>query len=257
MLRELEIDPRKEEERIVRFIRQQLRGAGFDRLVLGLSGGIDSSLAARLAVQAVGTDNVLGMIMPYRTSSPESETHARLLAGQLQMPCQRFEITEMVESLERAYPDMDAHRKGNIKARCRMTVLFDQSVSFQALGMGTSNRTETLLGYFTVFGDGAAAMRPIAHLYKCQVRVLAAHMAVPQVIIDKPPSADLWAGQTDEGELGFTYDIADQVLYLLTEQNLSAAQVVKRGFDRATVRAIQRRMQATRFKRTMPPSLER
>ena len=140
-------------------------------------------------------------------------------------------------------------------ARCRMIALFDQTEAFHGLGMGTSNRTETLLGYFTIHGDGAAAFRPIAHLYKCQVRALASYMGVPEIIIDKAPSADLWAGQTDEDELGFSYDTADQVLYLLTEEHLPAAQIADHGFALQVVQAIEKKMAATAFKRRLPPSL--
>jgi len=255
MLCQLSIDPAFEQARIVRFIQQQLASAGRERLVLGLSGGVDSSLAAALSVEAVGSENVHGMIMPYRSSNPDSERHARLLAEKLGIPCLRFEISAMVDAIESAFPEMDARRRGNIMARCRMIALFDQTEAFCGLGMGTSNRTETLLGYFTIHGDGAAAFRPIAHLYKCQVRALAKHMGVPQAIIDKAPSADLWAGQTDEDELGFSYDTADQVLYLLTEEHLSAEQVADRGFSLDVVQAVQSTMAATAFKRRLPPSL--
>jgi NAD+ synthase len=256
MIPELNIDPAQETERIVAFMQQQLASAGFHRVVLGLSGGVDSSLTAALAVRAVGAENMLGMILPYRTSNPDSENDARTLVAQLGVPCDRFDISPLVDALAAAYPDMDARRKGNVMARCRMLVLFDQAARFRGLGMGTSNRTETLLGYFTIFGDGAAAMRPIAHLYKCQVRALARYLALPAAIIDKAPSADLWEGQTDEGELGFSYNTADQVLYLLTEQHLSEPEIVSRGFAAEAVEAIAQRMAASAFKRALPPSLE-
>jgi NAD+ synthase len=160
-----------------------------------------------------------------------------------------------VDALLAAFPDVDVRRKGNIMARCRMIALFDQSAAFGGLVAGTSNRTETLLGYFTMHGDGAAALKPIAHLYKCQVRQLSRHVGVPDEIILKAPSADLWEGQTDEGELGFSYDEADQILYLLTEAKLTAAQAAARGFPLATVEAIQRRWQSTEFKRRWPPAV--
>jgi NAD+ synthase len=223
--------------------------------LLGLSGGIDSALVASLSVQALGPENVLGLIMPYRTSNPESEAHARLVIDGLGIPWERVEITAMVESLVSRFPDMSASRKGNIMARTRMMVLYDQSVSFRGLMVGTSNRTETLLGYFTLCGDGAAALKPIAHLFKCQVRALSRFLKVPQVIVDKAPSADLWAGQTDEGELGFSYDEADQVLYLHTEQGLTEQEIVEVGLDVRVVRAILSRMGATAFKRRPPPDL--
>ena len=255
MLEALELDPGRERVRIVDFVREYLAGAAYSRLVLGLSGGVDSALAAALCAEAAGPDNVRAILLPYKTSDPDDERDARLLIDKLGISVERFEITGMVQPLLDRYPSMGDRRKGNIMARCRMIALFDQSVRFRALVAGTSNRTEILLGYFTLYGDGAASLEPIAHLYKCQVRALARHMGVPDVIVDKVPSAGLWPGQTDEGELGFTYDQADQVLYLLTERELSASEIAARGFERQTVDAIDRRMRATAFKRCMPPAL--
>lgn len=255
MLPALQLDCRRESARIVAFIRQVLAKAGYSRLVVGLSGGVDSSLAASLSVQAVGPENVRGMLLPYQTSNPDSEAHARAMAEQLGVSCERFEITDMVNSLVAHYPEMDDRRKGNVMARCRMIALFDQSVQFGGLVAGTSNRTELLLGYFTIHGDGAASLEPIGHLYKCQVRALARHLGVPRAIIEKAPSADLWRGQTDEGELGFTYDEADQILHLLTERGLTADQVAARGLDLQTIAAIRHRMGVTEFKRRLAPVL--
>ena len=255
MLEPLQLDTAREAARIVRFLREQLALAGCSRMVVGLSGGVDSALVAALGVQAVGQGNVRGMILPHETSNPESEAHACMVAERLGITCERFDITRMVRPLLKRYPDMDARRKGNIMARARMIVLYDQSALVGGLVVGTSNRTETLLGYFTLHGDGAASLKPIAHLYKCQVRALAQCMGVPQVIIAKAPSADLWQGQTDEGELGFTYDEADQVLYLLTERRLGVDEIVALGFASRTVEAIARRMEATAFKRRQPPAL--
>lgn len=256
MLDELRLDVERERRRIVAFIREQSLGAGFSRLVVGLSGGVDSSLVAALCAEAIGAANVQAMILPYETSNPESEAHARMMIEALGLPWERFDITPMVRPLLARYPDMDERRKGNIMARARMIVLFDQSARLNGLVVGTSNRTETLLGYFTLCGDNAAAFKPIAHLYKCQVRELARAMGVPEVIVSKAPSADLWDGQTDEGELGFTYDEADQVLYLLTERGLTIDEIVAKGFDPRVVVEIQRRMCATAFKRRLPPTLE-
>lgn len=255
MLEPLQLDTAREAARIVPFLREQLALAGCSRMVVGLSGGVDSALVAALGVQAVGQGNVRGMILPHETSNPESEAHACMVAERLGITCERFDITRMVRPLLERYPDMDARRQGNIMARARMIVLYDQSALVGGLVVGTSNRTETLLGYFTLHGDGAASLKPIAHLYKCQVRALAQCMGVPQVIIAKAPSADLWQGQTDEGELGFTYDEADQVLYLLTERRLGVDEIVALGFASRTVEAIARRMEATAFKRCWPPAL--
>jgi len=255
MLKGLELDCQREVQRIIDFIQQQLRASGHSRLVLGLSGGIDSALVAYLGVQAVGADNVKAMILPYATSNPQSEADARLVIDALGIPHERFEITGMVAPLLERYPDMGARRMGNVMARARMVVLFDQSAAFKGLVAGTSNRTETLLGYFTMHGDGAAAFKPIAHLYKCQVRALSRCVGVPDPVIDKAPSADLWQGQTDEGELGFSYDEADQVLYLLTEERRTIDQIAAQGFARRTVEAIECRMRSTEFKRQPPATL--
>lgn len=255
MLKALALDVNRERERIVTFIRQEFARAGFSKAVLGVSGGVDSALVAALAAEALGAPNVYAMILPYRTSNPESEAHARLVIEQLGLPYERFEITPMVEPLIARDPAMDERRKGNIMARCRMIVLYDQSAAINGLVLGTSNRTETLLGYFTLYGDGAAAIKPIAHLYKCQVRQLARAVGIPEVIIQKAPSADLWAGQTDEGDLGFTYDEADQILYCLTEEGLGTAQIASLGFDIKVVEAVKRRMESTAFKRLPPPVL--
>jgi NAD+ synthase len=251
----LQLDCIRETARIVSFIRQTLCEAKCSRLVLGLSGGIDSALVAALGVQAVGAANVLGVLLPYCTSNPSSKRHGTQVAEWLGIPIECFEITPMVTPLATAFPDLDARRLGNIMARCRMIVLYDQSAQFGGLVAGTGNRTETLLGYFTLHGDGAVALKPIAHLYKHQVRQLARCLGIPQEIIDKAPSADLWLGQTDEGELGFSYDQADEVLYLLSECHWSAEQCASASHDLSVVQAIQKRMADTSFKRQAPPSL--
>jgi len=251
----LTLDSEREANRIVRFVRRQLARTGRERVVLGLSGGIDSALTALLCVRALGPDRVIAMALPHATSSPSSEKDARLLADQLGIKLTRFDITPMVEAMEQAYPNMGARRRGNIMARCRMTVLYDQSEAYKGLVVGASNRTEMLLGYFTLYADNAAAFRPIGHLYKHQVRQLARHLGTPEAILTKAPSADLWAGQTDEGELGFTYDHADQILYLLTECERTPSQVVELGHSRELVDAVWGRMHWSVFKRREPPSL--
>lgn len=255
MLAALGLNCEREVERIVAFIRAQLAQAHHERLVLGLSGGIDSALVGALAIQAVGPHNLKALILPYRTSNPESEAHARLLLDAWGVEWTKFEITDVIAPFVVQWPDITEGRKGNLMARARMMTLFDQSVAYRGLVLGTSNRTETLLGYFTMHGDGAAAFKPIGHLYKCQVRELARFLELPAVIIDKAPSADLWAGQTDEGELGFSYDEADQVLYLLTEERLTCEQAAEQGFDLRVVQAIERRMRSTAFKRLPAPVL--
>jgi len=255
MLEALQLDCKRESDRIVQFIRQRVSEAGYERAVVGLSGGIDSALTACLCAAALGPRNVRGMVLPYKSSNPNSERDALLQADALGIDVERFDITDMVAPFVRHYPDLTPRRKGNIMARSRMIALFDQSVAFRALVAGTSNRTELLLGYFTIYGDGASSFEPIAHLYKCQVRALSRHVGVVRAIIDKAPSADLWQGQTDEAELGFTYDEADAILYLNTERGLSVPQIVDQGYDAPVVEAVLYRMRSTAFKRQPVPCL--
>jgi NAD+ synthase len=255
LLDRLAINPDVVRKVIVNFIHQEVTRTGFSRGVLGLSGGVDSSLVAYLAAEALGRENVLGVMMPYRTSDPRSEADGRAVAEALGIPAKRLEITSIVDPYlnSQADPAMGDRRRGNVMARARMLVLFDQAAASKALVIGTSNRTETLLGYTTIFGDNAAALQPIADLAKCQVRQLARSMGVPEAIVAKAPSADLWAGQTDEGELGFTYDQADQVLHLLYDQRFTAQEVASAGFDLALVKRIQEIVRRNQFKRQTPP----
>lgn len=234
------------------FIRDEVHKAGFERVVMGLSGGIDSALVAYLAAEALGAENVLALRMPYKDSSRDSLDHAAAVIDALGVKHDTVDITPMVEPLFQRFPEMDDRRKGNIMARQRMIIWYDQSAVFNGLVVGTSNKTETLLGYSTLYGDSAAALQPVADLYKCQVRQMAHAVGVPQAIIEKAPSADLWAGQTDEGELGFTYDEADQVLYLLVDQRFSLEEVVEEGFSDALVRRIRRTVQVMQYKRRLP-----
>jgi len=237
---------------ITLFIRKEITRVGFKRAVLGLSGGLDSALVAYLTAEALGPENVLAIRMPYRTSSPESLEHAQLVIDALGVRHDTVDITPMVEPLFERFPDMDASRRGNVMARQRMIILFDQSAAWNALVVGTSNKTETLLGYTTIYGDNAAAIQPIADLYKAQVRQLARAVGVPEAIVNKAPSADLWPGQTDEGELGYTYDQADQVLYLLVDRHYTLDDAVEAGFPRELVERVWRTVQRNQFKRELP-----
>jgi NAD+ synthase len=225
---------------------------GFERAILNLSGGIDSALVAFLVAEAVGPENVLALRLPYHSSSQDSLDDAQAVIDALGIRSDTVEITAMVDPLLARFPDASNLRKGNIMARMRMVVLYDQSAAFRALPIGTSNKTETLLGYTTIYGDNAAGVQPIADLYKAQVRQLARALGVPSSVIDKPPSADLWAGQTDEDELGFTYDLADQVLYLLVDERYTVEEVIAEGFDRKFVEKIWRQVRINHYKRTMP-----
>ena len=238
---------------LVNFIRSEVTRVGYSRAVVGLSGGIDSALSCALAVEALGAKNVLAVRMPYKTSSPDSLTHAGLLIEQLEVPSKTIEITDMVEPLFGIDENITKLRKGNIMARQRMIVLYDQSEVFKGLVIGTSNKTEILLGYSTQFGDSAAAINPLGDLYKTQIRQLARAMNIPAPIIEKAPSADLWGGQTDEGELGFTYEEVDRLLYLLIDQRYNAQECIEEGFAEKFVNAVMARMRRAQFKRMMPP----
>lgn len=235
------------------FIRTEVKRAGFEHIVLGLSGGLDSALACYLAAEALGAENVLAIRMPYKTSSAESLEHAQLVIDALGVKTLTIPITEMVDPLFNRFPDMENRRKGNIMARQRMIILFDQSEAFKGLVLGTGNKTEILLGYSTLYGDSACALNPIGDLYKTQVRQLSHDMGIARVLIDKAPSADLWAGQTDEGELGFTYEEVDKLLFLLIDQRYTPEECVENGFSIEFVRQVLRRVQKNQFKRVLPP----
>ena len=234
------------------FIRDSITKAGMSRAVIGLSGGIDSAVSAYLCAQALGADKVLAVRMPYKTSSENSLDDAELVIEDLGLPHLTLPITAMVDPLIDRFPDMSNLRRGNIMARARMISLYDQSMAWGGLVMGTSNKTEFLLGYSTIYGDSGVALHPIADLYKYQVRQLARHLQVPDSIIDKPPSADLWVGQTDEDELGFSYDAADQALFLLVDERYTVDEVAAEGFERDFVVRIWERVKANHYKRTMP-----
>jgi len=234
------------------FIREEITRVGFERAVIGLSGGIDSALSAYLSAEALGPEKVLGIRMPYEASSQESLDHAQMVIDALGIQHDTVDITPMVKPLFEHFPDMDSARQGNVMARQRMIVLYDQSMAFGGLVVGTSNKTETLLGYTTLFGDNAAAIQPIGDLYKHQVRQLARALGVPDMIVDKAPSADLWPGQTDEGELGYTYDEADQLLYLLVDQRYTLDEAAEAGFPRGLVERVWSTVQRMHYKRRPP-----
>jgi NAD+ synthase len=223
------------------------------RAVVGLSGGLDSALSCALAVEALGAENVLAVRMPYKASSSDSLEHAQVLIDQIGVQSKTIEITDMVEPLFKLDPQISKMRMGNIMARERMIVLFDQSEVFKGLVIGTSNKTEILLGYSTIYGDSASAMNPIGDLYKTQVRQLSRALNIPAPIIDKPPSADLWEGQTDENELGFTYEEVDKLLYLLVDQRYSPHEAIEAGLDKKFVDAVTARIRRNQFKRMLPP----
>ncbi|UCC78133.1 MAG: NAD+ synthase [Anaerolineales bacterium] len=237
---------------LVAFLRRELERFGFRRAVLNLSGGVDSALACFLTAEALGGENVLALLLPYRTSTPESAEHARQVIELTGVSSKTIDITPMVEPYFEQYQQMSDVRRGNVMARMRMIVLYDHSVQWEGLPIGTSNKTELLLGYGTLFGDMASAVNPLGDLYKTQVRQMARAVGVPEAIIQKAPSADLWVGQTDEGELGFTYAEVDKLLYLLVDERYKTEEAIAAGFDRQFVETVVQRMRASQFKR-MPP----
>jgi NAD+ synthase len=249
----LSIDTELARKILTGFIQTEISRAGFKRAVLGLSGGLDSALTCYLAAEALGADNVMAVRMPYRTSSQDSLDHAQLVIDALGVRALTIPITEMVDPLINRFPDMENRRKGNIMARERMIILFDQSEDFKGLVVGTGNKTEILLGYSTLYGDSACAINPIGDLYKTQVRQLSVAMGIPKPLIDKAPSADLWIGQTDEGELGFTYEEVDKVLNLLIDQRFTPEECVEAGFTEEFVRGVLTRVRRNQFKRVLPP----
>lgn len=238
---------------LIGFIKSEVTRVGYSRAVINLSGGLDSAISCVLAVNALGAENVFALRLPYRTSSPDSLEHAQLVIDQFKIPSATIDISDMVDPLIKRDPNISNLRKGNIMARVRMIALYDQSEVFKGLPIGTSNKTEILLGYSTLWGDMASAINPIGDLYKTQARQLARAINVPAPIIDKPPSADLWEGQTDENELGFTYGEVDKLLYLLVDQRYSPRECIEEGFNEKFVTAVITRIRRNQFKRMMPP----
>jgi NAD+ synthase len=251
------IDAAQTIEVIVGFVRAQLEQTGFERLVIGLSGGVDSATVAFLCARAVSADRLLAVRMPYRTSSDASETDALRVVSALGCRTERVDITPMVEPmLELIGADDDPAlnvRRGNVMARQRMIVLYDRSAAFDALVAGTSNKTEALLGYGTLWGDMAAAFQPIGDLYKSQLREVATAVGVPAEIVAKPPSADLWPGQTDEGELGRTYADLDRALYALVDRRWTVERCLAAGMPPDLVTWVARRVAVMEYKRQVPP----
>jgi len=250
---ELAIDTDVARRVIAQFIRGQLRQAGFERTVLGLSGGIDSALVAYLVAEAIGADKLLCVLMPYRTSSPASRADAEEVDRRLGAASEVIDISPMVDAFFAGDPDASPLRRGNFMARQRMAVLYDRSVTWGGLVVGTGNKTESLIGYTTLFGDSACAFNPIGDLYKSQVRQLAAAIGVPEAIIRKAPSADLWPGQTDESEAGFTYPVLDRLLYWRIDRRRTDEEMTGLGFEPELVKWVDRMIATSEFKRQIPP----
>jgi len=248
----LAIDPDLARRWLVSFLKDEVvRRRGFTKGIVGLSGGVDSSLTAFLAVEALGKENVIGVRMPYKTSSPESLEHAQLVIDELGIQSLTVDITAAVDGYLAQVGDADPTRRGNVMARERMIVLFDLSAKYKALPLGTGNKSERLLGYFTWHADDTPPVNPLGDLFKTQVRALARHVGVPEEILRKPPTPDLVPGQTTEGDYGISYDKVDRILYYLI-RGMKPDEVVARGFTRDDVAKVAGRLESTHWKRRLP-----
>ena len=251
-MNKLDLNLKDVHNELVEFLRENFKKAGFSKAVLGLSGGIDSALVAYLLRDALGKENVLAIMMPYKSSNPDSLNHAKLVVEDLKINAKTIEITDMIDAYFKNEKDASSLRMGNKMARERMSILFDYSSKENALVVGTSNKTEIYLGYSTQFGDSACALNPIGDLYKTNIWDLSRYLKIPNELIEKKPSADLWEGQTDEQEMGLTYKEADQVLYRMLEENKTVEEVLAEGFNKDLVDNIVRRMNRSEYKRRMP-----
>jgi NAD+ synthase len=248
----LKIDPELVSKILQEFLASETTKAGFKKVVLGLSGGIDSALVAYLCARTFSPNDVTALIMPYRSSNPENIKHAVSVVKKLKIKSETHDITEMVDAFFKSDPKADMVRKGNRMARERMCFLYDYSSKHQALVIGTSNKTELMLGYGTIYGDLSSAINPIGDLYKTQIWQLASFLGVPKEIIEKPPSADLWSGQTDEEEIGYTYDKIDALLHYLIDLRYSTEMLLDVGFTSEMIQDIQKKIQIYQFKRRPP-----
>ena len=247
---EREIDEAR--EKIERFIREYIRESGASGVLVGLSGGLDSSVTAALCVSALGEDAVTALSLPYRRSDPASLTDAGKIADYLRLNLEIIDISPAVDAVLDSCCEPDKIRIGNVAARIRMVYLYDLSAERDLMVAGTGNRTEALLGYSTLWGDMACAFTPLGGLFKTQERKLAAALGLPQWIIEKTPTADLWPGQTDEGELGLSYEEADRILFALFDEGKSAGEIISAGFSRDTVERVLSLYERSHFKRRMP-----
>lgn len=251
-MNKLNLNLKEVHNELVEFLRENFKKAGFSKAVLGLSGGIDSALVAYLLRDALGKENVLAIMMPYKSSNPDSLNHAKLVVENLGINSKTIEITDMIDAYFKNEKEATSLRMGNKMARERMSILFDYSSKENALVVGTSNKTEIYLGYSTQFGDSACALNPIGDLYKTNIWDLSRYLKIPDELIEKKPSADLWEGQTDEQEMGLTYKEADQVLYRMLEENKKVEEILAEGFNKDLVDNIVRRINRSEYKRRMP-----
>ncbi len=248
----LKIDCALVEKVLVNFIREEVRKSGLKKGILGLSGGLDSAVCAALAAKALGPQNVVGMILPYGEASKADVKDALKAADQFGLDRKVVDIAPQIDAYFSANPTDNRLLKGNKMARERMSIIYDHSAREKALPLGTSNKTELLIGYGTIYGDMASAINPIGDLYKTQLRQLAAHLSVPEDIITKPPTAGLWAGQTDEAEIGFRYEELDLMLYNLIDLRMTPEKAAAQGFDKAALERVLSMIERSEFKRKMP-----
>jgi len=248
----LRLDPEATCDVIVRALRREVHRVGYERVILGLSGGLDSALVAHLAARAFGPENTSLVCMPYRTSNRSSLADAKVVAEGLGIEPIVEEITPQIDAYFESHPSASPPRRGNKMARERMTILYDYSLNEHALVLGTSNKTELLLGYSTLFGDSAAALMPVGDLYKTQAFAVAEHLGVPEVVRTKPPSADLWEGQTDEDDLGFTYSEVDRFLVEWIDHRQRRPALLELGFAAEFVDRVMARVKSQQFKRKLP-----
>lgn len=242
------------EKLLTEFLRNETYKIGLKKAVIGLSGGIDSAVSTYLAVRAFGAENVKCILMPYKTSSKESVIDAMRVVNDLKVSHEKIEITDMVDAFIKNTNDKDITnmRKGNMMARARMIILYDQSAKENALVIGTSNKSEILLGYSTIFGDSASAINPLGDLYKTQLWDLARHLNIPKELIEKQPSADLWEGQSDETELGFTYKKVDTFLYQKIDERRTDEELEAMGFEKEFIERVNKMIYKNQFKRVPP-----
>ena len=251
-VQDLHLDYQIVEDILKAFLFNEIRKFGFSSIVLGLSGGIDSAVVCELAVRALGADNVLVLMMPYLSSSPESLEHAELMIKKLGIRAEEVSITPVVDAFFSSIPTDQLLRRGNIMARTRMVFLYDVSARDGRLVAGKSNKTELLLGYGTLFGDMASAVNPIGDLYKTQIRGLARHLGIPEPLILKPPSADLWEGQSDEADLGFSYEAVDLLLYMMLEKRMDKKSILDEGIPEHFYDRVRKLVVRNQYKRMMP-----
>ncbi len=251
-MKNFSIKPEAVTEKLINFISNTTRAKGFHRVVLGLSGGLDSAVVAYLSEKALGKNGLICVIMPCGQLSAKAVNDGKKIARELKIKPKRIDISAMVDAYFRKMPTTDNIRRGNKMARERMSILYDLSQKYNALVIGTSNKTEILLGYGTLHGDCACAINPLGGLYKTQVRELARHLVVPDFILAKPPSADLWQGQSDEAEIGYTYSDIDSLLYFMVDRKCSEETLAKKGFSNKFIKDIKARIKKNAFKSQQP-----